>query len=414
MKKSSFKILLPSLFIASTCFSQITIENRRPTNNPSVNGPVVDAREVGDPTLAAGKNGSVNRVQADNNAKLLQQMANSGLSFTGYQVEVINPLIHLLPPTPLQIGKIKIIDVRADPYKIGFKPVEYAQRRKGVNAIAIQLKEGVNKWLLNDVLGNFLQTDSNSNRQLVVVVNQCWLSNEANYPYHASNPKLFHELHYNLTIYSHLGSGYFPQKKMAGTFSSAYIGDEKVSPLFDSLAQLICKEVSTIDFTVKENEDHLITSADFNSYYNEQKNRLNNVLLPLQGVYKTYEDFLAQRVDSDSTEMIIKYDNAGRFSTYACQLMQFNNQDPESTTKSWGYSDGKALYVNIGNGFFVRLVRSGGNYIFYWLNNMREDRIKASVSNGIKLGNSSFEIIKDYSRVTPLTYQLDALTGKLY
>jgi hypothetical protein len=45
---------------------------------------------------------------------------------------------------------------------------------------------------------------------------------------------------------------------------------------------------------------------------------------------------------------------------------------------------------------------------------MREERIKSSVSRGIILGNSSFEIIKDYSRVTPLTYQLDPLTGKLY
>jgi hypothetical protein len=413
MKKLHFKILLSSLLIASTCFSQITVENRRPSNNPTVTGPVVDAREVGDPTLAGGKNGNVNRAQADN-AKLLQQMANSGLGFTGYPVEVINPLIHLLPPTPSQIGKIKIIDVRADPYKIGFKPVEYAQRRRGVNAIGIQLKEGVNKWLLNDVLGNFLQTDSNSNRQLVVVVSQCWLSNEANLPFHASNPKLFHELHYNMTIYSYLGSSYFPQKRIAGTFSSAHMVNEKVSPLFDSLAQLLCKEISNIDFIRKEKDDYLIAPAEFNSHYNERKNRLNNVLAPIQGVYKTYDDFLAQRVDSDSTELIKKYDNAGRSPMYACQLMQFNNKDPESTSKSWGYSDGKALYVNIGNGFFVRLVRSGGNYIFYWLNNMREDRIKASVSNGIKLGTSSFEIIKDYSRVTPLTYQLDALTGKLY
>lgn len=67
-----------------------------------------------------------------------------------------------------------------------------------------------------------------------------------------------------------------------------------------------------------------------------------------------------------------------------------------------------------GNGFYIRLLRAGYNYVFFNLNNIREDRIKAGTLADIQIGKSSYEIIKEYSRITPLTYQLDMETGTLH
>lgn len=411
------------LFIGACCITVCYAQNsgsRRPitNNNPSVNGigPLPLAKEAVDPLPANGRDN--NRVLSEPNGNVAS-LTNARsytwlLDFSGYQLEIIKPTVHIVKGPPLQIGKLKIFDVRADPNKIGFKPVDYAKQKKGVGTIGLEVSDGFQKWLQEEVLNKYIQLDSSSNRQLVVVINKCWLTNDASIPYTGARPKLTNTLQYNINLYSSLGNGYFPLKKLEGSFTQLYEAKQKEFPLFDSLAQLLCKEISLLHFSDTEKEEKLVSIRDFNIFYTAQKNLLSNIISPVKGMYKTYEDFLIQKVSGDSVEFIKKYDNYGRAPFYACELMQFTDQDPASTSKNWGYADGKSLYVNIGNGFFVRLVKSGGNYIFYWLNNMREERIKSSVSRGIILGNSSFEIIKDYSRVTPLTYQLDPLTGKLY
>jgi len=48
------------------------------------------------------------------------------------------------------------------------------------------------------------------------------------------------------------------------------------------------------------------------------------------------------------------------------------------------------------------------------MNSLAFDRIKSPIRSNLKFGNSSYEIIKDYARVTPLTYQLDLTSGILH
>jgi len=53
-------------------------------------------------------------------------------------------------------------------------------------------------------------------------------------------------------------------------------------------------------------------------------------------------------------------------------------------------------------------------FIFNDMNSLAFDRIKSPIRSNLKFGNSSYEIIKDYARVTPLTYQLDLTSGILH
>lgn len=414
MKKILFSLMTYWLIFPAVGNCQVL--TARPSNNPVLNGPLIDAKEVGDGPIDFSRKENRGELGGGNYDNSFYKPINgSGLiSYNGYLLSIIKPTVKLNKTAFPTIGKIKIIDVRTDPNKVGFKPIDYTDKRNGIFSIALQVNGGLRKWLQDSVLERFIQTDSTCKRQLVLMINKCWLTNDAESRYTGRHSVLTQSLQYDITLYSSLGYGYFPLQQIDGSFSKPYQSNDKEFALFDSLAQLICKEVKKLNFSEVEKEEKLVSIPDFNTFYNSQKNLLRNILAPAKGIYNTYEDFLLQKVFSDSVELIKKYDNVGRAPLYACELMQFNKQDPASTSKSWGYSDGKNLYVNIGNGFFVRTVRSDGNYVFYGLNNMLDERIKSSISSGIILGNSSFEIIKGYSRVTPLTYELDALTGKLY
>ncbi|MFK5037169.1 hypothetical protein ACI4BF_28860, partial [Klebsiella pneumoniae] len=59
-------------------------------------------------------------------------------------------------------------------------------------------------------------------------------------------------LQYNINLYSSLGNGYFPLKKLEGSFTQLYEAKQKEFPLFDSLAQLLCKEISLLHFSDTE------------------------------------------------------------------------------------------------------------------------------------------------------------------
>jgi hypothetical protein len=414
MKKIFFSLLFYWLVFPITGNSQIL--TARPANNPVLNGPLIDAKEVGDGAIDYSKASNRGQMQGTNGTNDFSNPAfiNSNFSLNGYLISIIKPNVRINKLASPTIGKIKIIDVRTDPGKVGFKPVDYTDKRNGIISIALQVQGGLRNWLQENVLEQCIQTDSTSKRQLVIMINKCWLTNDAESPYTGRHSTLTQSLQYDIAIYSSLGYGYFPIKQLIGSFSKSYQSNDKEFPLFDSLTQLICKEVNKFNFTDAEKEENLVSINDFNIFYNSQKNMLRNIASPKRGVYRSYEDFLLQKVSSDSIEIIKKYDNVGRYVLYAVEVTQIIANVPTSTNACWGFSDGRSLFVNVGNGFFVRLVRAEGNYVFYGLNAMREDRIKSTTRNGITFGNSTFDIIKDYARVMPLTYQLDPLTGKLY
>jgi hypothetical protein len=99
---------------------------------------------------------------------------------------------------------------------------------------------------------------------------------------------------------------------------------------------------------------------------------------------------------------------------YACQLNAFKDGQHIASNKSWGYFDGFSLFVNTGNGFYIKLIRSKDDYVFFDLKSIRQDQIKSTILDGIQIGNSPYPLLKDYTKAYALTYQLDLDTGKLY
>ena len=261
---------------------------------------------------------------------------------------------------------------------------------------------------------NGISSDTGGHRQLIIVLQKFWFSNSAMGRYTAANPRLATTLHYHFDIYTSLNIGYYPQTKFAGTVTALYNDGNAYNALADSLLVLLKKEVFTNTYSAKETETNWLSPVEFNDYYNKRFKILAHPEKIPKGVYTTYDDFLANKPMSDSVEMIVKYNNYERAVTYACQLTAFKEGERVSSNKSWGYYDGVALFVNTGNGVFIKLIRTKEDFVFYYLKNFNEEKIKPDLQASIIIGDASYQVLKDYKKAFGLTYQLDYDTGKLY
>jgi hypothetical protein len=334
----------------------------------------------------------------------------------GFSIAEIIPRIRFNEQINLtEIRQIKLIDVRSDISKVGFFPVNLALKKNGIKTVGFQIKEGPLKWLTKYFIDTNIITDSTSNRDLVLVLQKCWFSSSANEPYSASNPRLKTNLEYEFDVYTLRNNLYYPQKKIFGTISEQYNEVNGVNLLLDSLLQILKSEVFIKFYAEKEIEKNAISLLDFNNFYNQQLKRYKEISTPKKGVYLTYEDFLNKKILADTLELVKKYDNVGRTNIYASEITAIKNGESTSCNKAWGYSDGMNLFINNSNGFFIRLTQiSSNNFIFNDLNSIAFDRIKSPIKNNLMFGKSNYEIIKDYARVTPLTYQLDLTSGMLH
>lgn len=386
----------------------------RPVNNPILNGALINAKEVGDPT--SNTNYLVNSDGKEDPA-FLNKFNNSAnpIFFIGYQIADLLPAIQYNDTILLnQVGKIKLIDTRFDQTKVGYFPVENSLKRKGIKTVGIQIKESPLKWFSKNIAEKYIITDSSSTRQIILVFNQFWFSNYATDYYKLPNATLKTALEYSIDAYTFDGSSYYPQKKVSGVITSNYNKGKAYNTLIDSLLQILRNSVFNNQYVAKETEKNKILPADFNDYYNQKRKKVSETIDAPKGIYKTYQAFLDKTVYADTIEIIKKFDNAGRSIVYACELTALKNGQLESCNNLWGYYDGRNLYFNSGNGFFIKLTRSGNQLIFLNLNNLSEDRIKANMLSTIQIGQSPYEIIKEYSRLTPLTFQLDYNSGILH
>ena len=297
---------------------------------------------------------------------------------------------------------------------MSFLPVTNDVQKKGYIALGLQINQSLNDWLKNVFIERTITTDSNSKRQLLIVVKKCWFSNSANQPYTAANPKILTSLDYRFEIYTSLDIGYYPQKVINGRFLTGYNNGKAYAELTDSLLAILKKELLPMNFSAKETEANWQSAVDFNDYYNERNRKTAHFEKAPNGLYESYADFLDKKPASDSVDMIVKYTNYERVPLYACQLEAFNEGQHIPSHKSWGYFDGTSLFVNTGNGFYVKLIRSKNDYVFFDLKSIRQDQIKSSILEGIQIGGTSYQLLKDYTKAYALTYQLDMDTGKLY
>ena len=386
----------------------------RPVNNPVLNGALINSKEVGDPTMN-GK--SVANLATKEDPALLNKFNNSGnpIFFIGYQIADLLPAVQFNDTILLnQVGKIKLIDTRFDQTKVGYFPVENSLKRKGIRTVGIQIKESPLKWFSKNIAEKYIITDSNSTRQIVLVFNQFWFSNYATDYIKLPNSSLKTALEYSIDAYTFNNNNYYPQKKVSGVIISNYNKGKSFNTLIDSLLQILKKTVFNNQYLAKETEKNKILPADFNDYYNQKRKIVSETIDAPKGIYKTYQDFLTKTVYADTIEIIKKFDNAGRSVVYACELTALKNGQLESCNNLWGYYDGRNLFYNSGNGFYIKLTRSGNQLIFLNLNNISEDRIKPNMLSTIQIGQSTYTILKEYTRLTPLTFQLDYEKGILH
>ncbi len=316
-------------------------------------------------------------------------------------------------PWALPFSAIKIIDARYATDKVGFIPVSNTVQKKGLSIIGLQINNSVVNWLQEALAYKNIQLDSNSNRQLVIVIRKFWFSNQVNKIYSASNPELLTSLDYQFDLYSSKDIGYYPQKIISGNLIEPYGKGEVYAQLTDSLYHRLKIAIQSQDYASREIEQNWQSPIDFNDYYNNLIRNATHFEKTSKGLYASYNDFLNNRPVSDSVEFIFKYNNYDRAQLYACQISAFKEGLHIPSIESWGYYDGSSIYLNVGRGFFIRLLKSKSDYIFYFLKNIKEERIHKDQLETIRIAESDYLLLKDYQKAFALTYRLNLDTGKL-
>jgi hypothetical protein len=112
--------------------------------------------------------------------------------------------------------------------------------------------------------------------------------------------------------------------------------------------------------------------------------------------------------------LIKKYNNSGFTTLYASQIAPYQNGEPLSGTKAWGYYDGISIFLNIGNGFYIKLILSGEDYLFLFLKNMGYDKIKKELQDHLYINDTPYKLLRNFTKQYSLIYKLNYETGKLF
>lgn len=333
-----------------------------------------------------------------------------------YPIVDFNPQITQMDSVKIpDIQKIRIIDGRFDIKKVGFFPSDHSFQEKSLFVVGLQLQGNLAGWLKNNFIDKNVILDSNnrSNRDLVILLKQFWYSFSASETLHEKN-NLISTLHYRFDIFSSKDAGYYPLKKIEGTFSAVYNNSKVYNILTDSLLMHLKKQFSRLQFAIFEKEKNWIAPADFNNYCNKDIKSILKIEENKKGLYASYEDFLLNKPIADSIVMIKKYSNSGFTTLYACQLAPYQKGEPLSGTKAWGYYDGVSIFLNSGNGFYIKLILSGEDYLFLFLKNLGYDKIKSEMQDHIYINDTPYKLLRNFTKQYTLIYKLNFETGKLF
>ena len=269
------------------------------------------------------------------------------------------------------------------------------------------------QWLQENTISENPETGTSGVRELVLVMQKFWFSNSASERYTLSKPKLLTTLYYNFDVYSSTGYGYFPQTTFSGSLTTLYKRGDAYNELANALLVSLQETLVAKSFKAKETDMNWLSPIAFIEYYDERKKKTSQLADVPRGMYATYNDFLAKKPITDSVEILVIY-NEYETETYACQFTAYRNEQPLSCYRNWGYFDGSYLFLNTGNGFYIKLTKNKEDYVFANLKEINKQHIKSYLTSSIQIGNSAYEVIKDYARAFNLTYKLDYDTGKLY
>jgi hypothetical protein len=412
--KANMKIWVVLLFIFSTTIPTMA-QRRMSSNPPSLSPGDIRPRNVNvdreDP-LNPKINGELNpkKLPIDFATEYLLSHVQS------YPIVDFNPQVTQTDSIKIaDIQKIRIIDGRFDIKKVGFFPSDHSFQEKSLFMVGLQLQGNLAGWLKANYIEKNIVIDSNStsNRELVILLKQFWYSFSASETL-AAKKNLICTLHYRFDIFSSKDAGYYPLKKIEGTIKATYNDSKVYNILTDSMLVTLKKQISTISYTAFEKEKNWITTADFIDYCNKDLKRIEKIEENKKGLYTSYADFLANKPIADSIVMVKKYNNSGFTTIYACQIAPYQKGEPLSGTKAWGYYDGVSIFLNIGNGFYVKLIQSGEDYLFLFLKNMDYDKIKSELQDHLYINNTPYKLLRNFTKQYSLIYKLNFENGKLY
>ena len=320
------------------------------------------------------------------------------------QTEMISPNFQNVQKHQFSVYRIEIIDNRYDTYKLGFHP-EFKKAPREVRP-SLPLPE-----IIKEIFSNGVQLDDSANRKLIVVIQECWISYYAESRFNILKKNMLAELQYKLECFTALDTAYYPLKRINGDIVMIYDEEITTRQLVDSMIHVIQMEIPKLKIGERENASSLISETRMNNYIIQKK-----AVIPRRyayGVYPTFEDFLQQKPITDSIDIIPYKDYAER-DVVAAHLGLIKNGLTEPCSKYWGYFDGRYLFYNTGNGYFVRMFPVDGQFVFADLQQVALNTKKKSITSESLIGKTSYDIIKDYGKAYHLFFQLNYDNGKLY
>ena len=318
--------------------------------------------------------------------------------------QLITPYFFQVEKQVLPVYRIEIIDNRYDTYKIGFHP----EFKKAPREIRL--------WtpfpeIIKKIFSDEIQLDEHEDRKLIVVIQQCWISYYAENRFNILKKNMLAELQYKVECFTAMDTNYYPLKRMSGNIVMTYDEETSSQYLVDSMIHLIQLEIPKLKIGERETANSAISETRMNNYIVEKKSGIPNRYA--YGVYPTFEDFLQQKPITDSID-IIPYKDYYERDIVAAYLSIIKNGYPAPCSKYWGFFDGRYLFYNTGNGYFVRMFPVDGQFVFADLQQVTLNTKKRSLANEAVIGKTTYDILKDYGKAYHLFFQLNYEDGKLY
>jgi len=320
------------------------------------------------------------------------------------QTHLVSPNLLPVAKNNLPVYRIEIIDNRFDNTKIGFHP-EYKKAPREIR-LATPLGD-----IIKNIFTQGIGLDENADRKMIIVIQKCWITYHADSKYNILKKNLLSELQYNIECFTARDTNYYPLKRFTGNINLNY--DEEITSqhLFDSLVHLIQLEIPKLKTGERESTKTIISEDRLDNYITKKKSSVPRRYT--YGVYMSYEDFLNQKAITDSID-IIPYKDYSEREVVAAHVNIIKNGLVEPCTKYWGYYNGRYLFYNTGNGYFIRLFSVGGQFVFADLQQVALNSKKKSITSEILIGKTTYDIIKDYGKAYHLFFQLNYEDGKLY
>jgi hypothetical protein len=307
----------------------------------------------------------------------------------------------------LPAKEIEIVDNRFDNSKQGFYPV-YKTAPK-----LIVFEQNLADWFHSYLAGIVNLNQPDTGRKLLFVIQRFWFSNSAEQKFTPFKQHLETSLLYKVEIFSHVGDSYFPLRRTEGIFKTGFTEHITYTTLVDSFFTVLLKDLQQIDYSAKETQKNSLAQQQVTNYVKKKSERLDIIRNLKRGVYESYSDFVQQKILGDSVELI-KYNDYFERQIVACHIGVYVKNFLQSCNKCWGYFDGRYLFFNVGDGFFIKLTPWYDQFILADLQQVAYAKKKKPFVSEVEIANTSYDIIKDFAKAYHLFFQLDYADGKLY